>query len=80
EVLTLVQTKRITPVPIVLVGTEFWSGLKDWIVDVMLHRHHNINPEDLDLLHVTDDPEDVVHVINEFYARDSEQLSPNFDL
>lgn len=80
EVLTLVQTKKITPVPIVLVGSEFWEGLRNWFVEVMLNRHHNINAEDLNLIHIVDDPEDVVRVINEFYARDVEQLSPNFDL
>lgn len=80
EVLTLVQTKKITPLPIVLMGTEFWTGLKDWIIEVMLLRHHNIHEEDLNLFHITDDPEEVVHVVNEFYARDIEKLSPNFDL
>ncbi|MCB9333401.1 MAG: TIGR00730 family Rossman fold protein [Lewinellaceae bacterium] len=80
EVLTLVQTKKITPLPIVLMGSEFWTGLKDWVVEVMLGRHHNINAEDLDLFHITDDVEEVVRIINEFYARDIEQLSPNFDL
>jgi uncharacterized protein (TIGR00730 family) len=80
EVLTLVQTKKITPLPIILMGAEFWGGLKDWIIEVMLKRHHNINEGDLELFHITDDPEDVVRVVNEFYARDIEKLSPNFDL
>jgi uncharacterized protein (TIGR00730 family) len=80
EVLTLVQTQTITPVPIVLVGTEFWTGLKDWIVEVMLNRHHNISPEDLNLFHITDDAEEVVRIINDFYSRDAEQLSPNYSL
>ncbi len=80
EVLTLVQTKTITPVPIVLVGTEFWSGLKDWIVEVMLQRHHNISPEDLNLFHITDEVEEVVRIINDFYLHDKEQLSPNYTL
>lgn len=80
EVLTLVQTKKITRVPIVLVGTAFWSGLKDWIIGVMLEEHHNINPEDLDLFHITDDPEDVVRYINDFYVSDPKALAPNFDL
>jgi len=80
EVLTLVQTKTITPVPIILVGTEFWAGLKDWIVEVMLKRHQNISPEDLDLFHITDDVEEVVRIINDFYLQDKEQLSPNYTL
>jgi uncharacterized protein (TIGR00730 family) len=80
EVLTLVQTKKITPVPIVLMGTEFWEGLRQWIVDVMLERHHNINAVDLNLFHITDDPEEAVRVINDFYESEREELSPNFDL
>ena len=49
EVLTLMQTKKITPVPVILVGSAFWSGLKDWITEVMLEKENNINREDLDL-------------------------------
>jgi hypothetical protein len=80
EVLTLVQTKKITPVPIVLMGTEFWEGLKAWIVEVMLNRHHNVNADDLKLFHLTDDPDDAVRYINEFYAHGKDVFSPNFDL
>ena len=80
EVLTLVQTKKISPVPIVLMGVEFWEGIKDWIVNVMLKRHHNIHEKDLDLFHITDDVEEVIKIINEFYERDTELLSPNFEM
>lgn len=80
EVLTLVQTKKISPVPIVLMGKEFWEGLRNWIVEIMLDRHHNINEVDLDLFLVTDDPEEVVQYINNFYAGNEEELSPNFEL
>ncbi|MCA0234745.1 MAG: TIGR00730 family Rossman fold protein [Bacteroidetes bacterium] len=80
EVLTLVQTKKITPVPIILVGREFWEGLKNWIVEVMLERHHNINAEDLNLFHITDDPDEVPHIINQFYKERPEELSQNFGL
>ncbi len=80
EVLTLVQTNKISPVPIVLMGKEFWSGLRAWIVEVMLERHNNINAVDLDLFHITDDADDAVQYINAFYAENKEELSPNFDL
>ena len=80
EVLTLVQTKKITPVPIVLVGKEFWEGLKNWIVEVMLERHHNINAEDMNLFHITDDVDEVHHIINQFYKERPEELSQNFGL
>ncbi len=80
EVLTLVQTKKITPVPIVLIGKEFWEGLRAWIVEVMLERHHNINKEDLNLFLVTDDADEVAPYINRFYDERVEELTPNFEL
>ncbi len=62
ESLTLIQTERIKPFPIVLVGSEFWGGLVDWIKDTMLAAG-NISEEDLDLFTVIDKPEDVVKYI-----------------
>ena len=80
EVLTLMQTKKITPVPVILVGSSFWSGLKDWIVEVMLEKENNINREDLELIPIMDDPDDVVKYINDFYAQRDDLLSPNYTL
>jgi hypothetical protein len=80
EVLTLVQTNKISRMPIVLMGVEFWSGLKNWIVEIMLERHKNIHEEDLDLFLVTDDPEEAIQYINKFYAEDASLLEPNFEL
>ncbi|MBV6654647.1 MAG: TIGR00730 family Rossman fold protein [Mameliella sp.] len=80
EVLTLVQTKKITKVPIILVGSAFWGGMKHWIEEVMLNQHHNINPDDLDLLPIVDNPEEVVALIDEFYSNKGEELSPNYEL
>ncbi|MCB0704638.1 MAG: TIGR00730 family Rossman fold protein [Saprospiraceae bacterium] len=79
EVLTLIQTNKITRVPVILVGTSFWSGLKDWIVETMLEKEHNINPADLGLIPVTDDPEEVIQIINKFYSENHE-LKPNYEL
>jgi uncharacterized protein (TIGR00730 family) len=81
EVLTLVQTKKITRVPIVLVGKEFWQGLSDWIKSTMLERHHNVNPEDMNLFHINDDTDEAVRIVNDFYSGEKqEKLAPNFDL
>lgn len=74
EVLTLVQTKKITKVPVILVGKEFWQGLIDWISTTMLDAG-NIKAKDIELLPMTDDPEDVIRYINNFYAK--EDLKPN---
>ncbi len=62
ESLTLIQTERIKPFPIVLVGSSFWGGLVDWIKDTMLSMG-NISEEDLTLFKLMDDPEEVVKYI-----------------
>ncbi len=82
EVLTLIQTNKISKVPVILVGSEFWSGLKDWIKEVMLDKESNISQEDMDLLPVTDDIEEVVKIVNDFYGKgeDSAKLKPNYTL
>ena len=82
EVLTLIQTKKITQVPVILVGSDFWNGLKGWITEVMLEKAHNIGEKDLDLIPIVDDPEEVVAIINDFYSSDKgdHELAPNLDL
>lgn len=75
EAITLIQTKKIGRFPIILLGREYWSGLFDWIKNIML-TEKNISPEDLDLINVADTPEQAVHFIDEFYAK--YLLSPNF--
>lgn len=62
EALTLIQTQRIKPFPIVLVGSDFWSGLVDWIRDKLLSSG-NISPDDISLLQVLDDADEVVNYI-----------------
>lgn len=66
EALTLVQTKKVTKFPVVLFGSEFWGGLVDWIRDSVLGSG-NISPEDMNLLHVTDDVDDVMRVVHQAY-------------
>ena len=81
EVLTLIQTKKVSKVPIILVGTSFWSGMKEWIKTVMLEQCQNVNPDDMNLFFLTDDVEDIVKIINNFYGEDqSGELSPNYEL
>ena len=80
EVLTLIQTGKITKVPVVLMGSEFWQGLLDWIEGTMLGVG-NISPADLELIPVTDDPAEAVRIINEFYeGKEPHSLSPNYEL
>ncbi len=62
EALTLIQTRRIKSFPIILVGTDFWSGLVDWIKETLL-KQGNISQEDLLCFSVLDDPDEIVNAI-----------------
>ncbi len=62
ESLTLIQTQRIKPFPVILVGSKFWSGLIDWIKEQFL-ANGTISEEDLDLINIIDDPQEVVDFI-----------------
>ena len=62
EALTLVQTRKVTRFPVVLLGTEYWRGLYDWIVEQMA-GNGMISPEDVSLVGLTDSVEETVRVI-----------------
>ena len=66
EALTLVQTKRVPPFPIVVVGREYWSGLMDWLKKKMLDEQC-ISRSDLKIFNLVDSPEEVVEVVKKFY-------------
>ena len=76
EAVTLIQTKKIGKFPIILVGTEFWSGLLDWIKTVMIDKQKNANPDDMNLIKVVDTEDEVVEALDNFYKKYN--LSPNF--
>ena len=75
EAMTLIQTHKIQNFPIILVGTEFWSGLLDWIKNTMLEAG-NISAQDLNLIQLVDTEDEVVEIIDAFYK--GHTLSPNF--
>jgi hypothetical protein len=68
EALTLIQTGKVWNFPVVLVGSDYWCGLLDWIRNRLL-AEHMVAPDDVDLLHVTDDPAEAVRVIVQCYER-----------
>ncbi|GAA3582715.1 TIGR00730 family Rossman fold protein [Snuella lapsa] len=76
EAITLIQTHKIEKFPIILVGTAFWEGLLDWIKTTLLDKFQNISPKDLDLIHVVNNEEEVIDILDAFYKEF--QLSPNF--
>ena len=76
EAITLIQTNKIEKFPIILVGTDYWKGLIKWIKEVLLCQYQAISPEDMDLIHLVDTPDEVTKILDAFYKQ--YQLSPNF--
>jgi uncharacterized protein (TIGR00730 family) len=76
EVLTLVQTAKIRPVPVILMGGKFWDGLLDWIRGT-LREEGMIGVDDPQLLRVIDDPQKVVEAIFEHYQSRGFEPSPS---
>lgn len=62
EAVTLIQTDRIKPLPVILFGNDYWSGLVDWIKCRLL-ENRMISPEDMDIIHVTEDLEEILQII-----------------
>jgi uncharacterized protein (TIGR00730 family) len=76
EAITLIQTNKIEKFPIILVGTDFWSGIMAWVKETLLEKFSNISATDLDLIHLVDTEDEVINILNSFY--EEYQLSPNF--
>jgi len=74
EVLTLIQTGKTRRIPVILVGTAFWSGLLDWFRNTLL-KDGMISPEDMDIVQLIDEPENVVAAIFAFY--EERELEPS---
>src|SRR6056297_2229172 len=75
ETLTLIQTEKIEPIPIVLIGKDYWSGLTDWIEDTLMSEAY-ISKKDKNLFHVTDDCSEAVKYVCDFYK--DRKPKPNF--
>lgn len=73
EALVMVQTQKIQRFPIILVGTKFWGPLVDWIKERLVEEKM-ISPEDVDLIHLTDDPEDAMELCHRAHDKHTESL------
>ena len=73
EALTLIQTGKAQNFPVVLIDTDYWGEMLDWIRDEMLDDGM-ISPEDLDLLHVTDDLDEAVRTVIECYEANCAEI------
>jgi len=81
EVLTLIQTGVIKEVPVILVGSAYWTGLKKWMKETVLDTFGNISPGDVERIPIIDDPAEIIQIIHNFYDVDSMgELTPNYGL
>jgi len=78
EALTLLQTRKVTRFPVILFGTDYWSGLLDWFQHTAVPAG-TIAPADIDLLALTDDVDQVVKLITEADAQREERTRPAYD-
>jgi len=62
ESIGLIQTCKIKPFPVILVGTEYWEGLRDWIQKALLEEGR-ISPGDINLFRIVDDPDEIVDFV-----------------
>jgi len=68
EVLTLMQTHKMKPFPVILFDSNYWEGFLDWLKSSVLAREF-VSEEDLDLLRVCDEPDTVIDVVHRWYAQ-----------
>ena len=76
EAITLIQTYKAEKFPIILVGTEFWNGMIDWIKKTLLTNNKNISESDLDLFLTVDTKEEVIEILEKFHK--NYVFTPNF--
>jgi uncharacterized protein (TIGR00730 family) len=64
EAMTLIQTKRLRPFPVILMGSDYWEGLLNWVKDQLLSQNR-ISKEDMEIFRIIDDPEEVIKIIKQ---------------
>ena len=79
EAITLIQTKKIGKFPIILVGTDFWTGLLDWIKNVLLEKYKNVSPDDMNLIKIVDTADEVVEVEKESETATIDMMADSLD-
>jgi uncharacterized protein (TIGR00730 family) len=65
EALTLIQTKKIKSFPLIMMGSEYWQGLIDWLKNTMV-KEGKILPVNMELIQIVDEPEEVVRLIKKY--------------
>ena len=75
EAMTLIQTKKIEKFPIIMVGTEFWEGVMDWIKSTLLVKFNNVSATDLELIHLVDNEDEVIEILDSFYEKHGSRVN-----
>lgn len=76
EAITLIQTNKIEKFPVILYGSDFWSGCIDWIREIVCKKFKNINSDEMLLFELVDSKEQIVNILKKFY--NNKKYAPNF--
>ena len=71
EAITLIQTNKIEKFPVILYGSDFWSGCIDWIREIVCKKFNNINSDEMLLFELVDSNEQIVNILKKFYNNKS---------
>ena len=76
EAVTLIQTHKIERFPVILYGSEFWSGCIEWIKNIVCKKFNNVSEEEMFLFEVVDSKNEIIEILKKFY--DKKKFAPNF--
>mgnify|MGYP006222104675 FL=1 len=76
EAITLIQTHKIERFPVILYGSEFWSGCIEWIKNIVGKKFNNVSEDEMFLFEVVDSKNEIIEILKKFY--DKKKFSPNF--
>ena len=76
EAITLIQTNKIERFPVILYGSEFWSGCIEWIKNVVCKKFNNVSEDEMFLFEIVDSKNEIIEILKKFY--DKKKFAPNF--
>ena len=76
EAITLIQTNKIERFPVILYGSDFWSGCIDWIKNTVCKKFNNVSTNEMFLFELVDSKEEIIDILKKFY--DKKKFAPNF--
>ena len=76
EAITLIQTYKIERFPVILYGSEFWSGCVEWIKNIVCKKFNNVSEDEMFLFEVVDSKNEIIEILKKFY--DKKKFAPNF--